>query len=137
MITILILTIIFHIIISLIIEGYIYKPDVVTIMISLWLAIMITIIISLILFSCNIGSFETDNVKYFDEIYIDNEKCYMTHHEINNDSTYSIKKYDLKLRDCTFIDDGREAIEHQRWNFGKGLNWTFLLPLEDNYIIHK
>ena len=137
MITILILTIIFYISISSISEHNIYKLDIPIIMFSLWLAILVTLIISLILFSCNVGKFETDNVKYFDEIYIDNEKCYMTSYEINNNSTYSIRKYKLKLYECEFIEDGRKEIEHQRWNFGKGLNWTFLLPLQDNYIIHK
>lgn len=137
MITILIFAIIFHVILSLWIDGFIDKPRLPDILFSIFLGFVITILLSVILHVCNVGKPETISIRNYEDLTLSGDKCYITSYEINDDSSYSINKKEISLSNCTFIEDGTQIIEHQNWNFGKGLNWTFLLPIYDSYIIHK
>ena len=137
MITILIFAFLFHIIISLLFDGFISKPSFVDTMFSILLGFFITVILSVILFACNVGEYETVNINNYEKLIVGDDKCCVTIYEFYDDGSYSIEKDEIDLSNCTFIEDGTQVIKHQRWNYAKGINWTFLLPIFDTYIIYK
>ena len=137
MISIIIFAIIFYIIIDLIVYGYISKPNFASIIASLMTGIFLTVILSLILYCCNVGEFKTTKTKNYEELYITEEDCKIKFININADGSYEIESNEYDLRNCKFIDDNTQQVEYQRWTYGKILDWFFAVPLNNNYIIHK
>ena len=137
MISIIIFAIIIYIIIKLIVNGYISKPNFASIVTSITASIFLTVILSLTLYLCNVGEFITTKTKNYEEIYITEEDCKIKFININTDGSYIIENNEYDLKNCKFIDDNTKQIEYQYWTYGKILNWFFTVPLINHYVIHK
>ena len=136
MITIIIISIILYIIGSLLAECKITKPEPSIIMLCVLIAIAITCVISSIFYEIGIGEYKLIKETKYERFTIAEDYCYITIHENKDDGSYSIKQLKKHFDQCSFIKDDTKKIEHVRWNFGKGINFVFLLPLWDRYIIH-
>ena len=137
MISIILFAIIIYIIIELIVFGYINKPNFASIVASLMTGLLLTVILSLTLYLCNVGEYKTTKTMNYEEIYITEEDCKIKFINIDADGSYKIENNEYDLRNCKFIDDNTQQVEYQRWTYGKILDWFLTVPLIDHYIIHK